>query len=156
MMALSLWQPHASLIFLPDYVGGGFCKPFETRGWPPPSRLFGQRIAIHAAKNTSYLMILDDYLMYGRPSIKDEALEKFVLTLDAQRYGWKLNLPLGCLIGTVRLVDCHSTNSWKPHGPAAWFGDFTPDRFAWEFDDPRLLPQPLPYRGRQRLFQAPY
>ena len=43
MMALTIWQPWASLIM----VGA---KPYEFRGWPAPKRLVGQRIVIHASK----------------------------------------------------------------------------------------------------------
>jgi hypothetical protein len=44
--ALPLWQPWASLVAL---VGA---KRVETRHWPAPPRLIGQRIAIHATKTT--------------------------------------------------------------------------------------------------------
>ena len=42
MKALTLWQPWASLV-----IEGA--KPYEFRGWRPPSWLIGQRIVIHAA-----------------------------------------------------------------------------------------------------------
>jgi hypothetical protein len=41
MMAITIWQPWASLI-------AAGAKPFEFRSWPAPRRLWGQRIAIHA------------------------------------------------------------------------------------------------------------
>lgn len=41
MMAITVWQPWATLIALG-------AKPFEFRGWPAPARLVGQRVAIHA------------------------------------------------------------------------------------------------------------
>lgn len=41
MKALTIWQPWASLIM----IGA---KPYEFRGWQPPTRLVGQRMAIHA------------------------------------------------------------------------------------------------------------
>lgn len=41
MKALTVWQPWASLIA----IGA---KPYEFRGWVPPTSLRGQRIAIHA------------------------------------------------------------------------------------------------------------
>ena len=42
MKATTLWQPWASLIA----IGA---KYYETRDYPPPAKLLGQRIAIHAA-----------------------------------------------------------------------------------------------------------
>lgn len=41
MNALTVWQPWASLI-------AAGAKPFEWRKWPAPTRLHGERIAIHA------------------------------------------------------------------------------------------------------------
>ncbi|GGI82025.1 hypothetical protein GCM10007973_18070 [Polymorphobacter multimanifer] len=42
MKALTIFQPWASLII----IGA---KPFEFRGWRPPSSLVGQRLVVHAA-----------------------------------------------------------------------------------------------------------
>ena len=42
MPAITLWQPYACLI----EIG---MKPWETRSKPPPQRLMGKRVAIHAA-----------------------------------------------------------------------------------------------------------
>ncbi|ARO22896.1 ASC/PUA-like domain-containing protein [Rhizobium sp. TAL182] len=42
MKALTVFQPWTSLIA----IGA---KPYEFRGWRPPERLVGQRLAIHAA-----------------------------------------------------------------------------------------------------------
>jgi hypothetical protein len=41
MLALTVWQPWASLI-------AAGAKPYEWRGWAAPRRVVGQRIAIHA------------------------------------------------------------------------------------------------------------
>ena len=61
MKAITLWQPWASLCVIPRPIdpatfstfGGAIPLPFktiETRSWPAPKSLIGQRIAIHAAK----------------------------------------------------------------------------------------------------------
>lgn len=41
MMAITIWQPWASLI-------AAGAKSYEFRSWPAPRHLWGQRIAIHA------------------------------------------------------------------------------------------------------------
>lgn len=41
MLALTIWQPWASLI-------AAGAKPFEWRSWPAHRGLVGRRIAIHA------------------------------------------------------------------------------------------------------------
>lgn len=78
--AITLWQPWASLI-VPLRV-----KTIETRGWAAPKRLIGRRIGIHAAAR-----------MYGR-----EDVERFA---DVFGTKWPV-LPLGVLLGTVRLAAC--------------------------------------------------
>ncbi len=55
MMALTLWQPWATL------VAEGL-KPFEFRSWPAPSRLIGQRIAIHAGARSMRPNEINDLL----------------------------------------------------------------------------------------------
>lgn len=47
-MALTVWQPWASLI-------AAGCKPIEWRGWAYPDYLRGVRIAIHAGARRVYL-----------------------------------------------------------------------------------------------------
>lgn len=47
MMAITIWQPWASLI-------AAGCKPIEWRGWVFPERLIGSRIAIHAGARQVY------------------------------------------------------------------------------------------------------
>ena len=42
MLALTLWQPYATLIACG-------AKTIETRSWAAPESLIGQRLAIHAA-----------------------------------------------------------------------------------------------------------
>ena len=42
--AISLWQPWASLLFVPDG------KVHETRDWKAPEKYIGRTILIHAAK----------------------------------------------------------------------------------------------------------
>ncbi len=45
MKAISLWQPWASLLVLG-------LKRFETRSFPFPGAVRGQRVAIHASKGS--------------------------------------------------------------------------------------------------------
>lgn len=135
MKILSLWQPHATLAI----VGA---KPWETRSWPLGKT--PQRIGIHASKNPTDLLLLFTAARWY------EALE---------RAGFKHSgaLPLGALIGTVLVVGCRPTGSFVPgelEGDAATFGDFSPDRFAWELKDPVGF-DPIPMRGKQGLWEMP-
>jgi hypothetical protein len=133
--ALSLWQPWASLIA----VGG---KRIETRHWPAPSWLVGQRIAIHAAKRESEL-----WMCMRAP---------FALYLPDPDL-----LPRGYVIATARLDRCPEMtpaaiemlerNQPEEHA----FGLYEPGRFAWVLQDVRRLVEPVAFRGRQGLFDVP-
>ena len=133
MKAISLWQPWASLVA----VGA---KRYETRHWPAPDGLVGQRVAIHAAKRTSELHRREE--------------PRFMRALPSGE------LPLGALVATARL---HVVVSITPQDVAAvfaqpsdefWFGDWTPGRYAWALRDVHRI-DPIPYRGSQGWFDVP-
>lgn len=126
MKALSIWQPWASAI-----VTGA--KTIETRSWATSYR---GPLLIHAGKNRLHLHCIVRPLMKLNP---DEIL------------------PLGALIARAELVDCQpseelirtiSTRENK-------LGDFRPRRYGWILANVRQLPEQIPYRGRQRLFNVP-
>ncbi len=94
---LTLWQPWASLCVLPG-EGGRAVKWIETRSWPAPESLIGQRIGIHAAKRHPVVGPIGNWYAWAEG-----------------RHAWRLYddhgpdlhpLPLGALLGTVRLDAC--------------------------------------------------
>lgn len=153
---LSLWQPWASAVALG-------AKRIETRSW---STRYRGPLAIHAAK---------------RPLTKQE---RFDFTFDTSwrsalnlgtpaRGSWWEELPYGALIATCELVDCRPTESFsldvlhtseirrtelRALGIFAWseheMGDFSAGRYGWVLEDVRALPEPLPCRGLQGLFNV--
>lgn len=160
MKALTLWQPWASL------VAEGI-KTIETRSWRAPAALIGERIAIHAAaKEPRRGMSAGGAVveLFGQSVYMDEAHD-----------GEWLELPLGAVLCTARLVDCVETDcmagldwivgsepgpadpSWyvteSDYGGRRWnlaadrpFGDYAPGRWAWLLDD--VAPPPcVPCRG---------
>lgn len=93
----------------------------------------------------------------------------------------KLNsLPTGAVIATAILKGCHEIGQLPkyeaekelegvPHETGCWdcnqrgkwiavpdletmFGNWTPGRYAWEVEDIELLPEPIPVKGRQGLW----
>ncbi len=42
-----------------------------------------------------------------------------------------------------------------PLGNERQFGDYTPGRFMWKFQDVKQLTEPIPYRGQQGIFEIP-
>ena len=137
MKAISVWQPWAWLI-----VHGH--KTIETRSWPAPDALIGQRIAIHAAKTIlphpvwRHLVILALQKDIPLPLIKDMAR--------------------GALVGTVELVEVREypdAESFFKDGHGHLCTNealFEPVKYGWVFRDPVMEESPLAMRGRQGFF----
>lgn len=146
--ALPLWQPWASLV-----IHGR--KQIETRHWPAPQSIIGQRIAIHATKTKNELWV-----------VGTEPFRRVLSELRGQGVGLfdphnPKELPLGALLGTVEVVGCDPmTNdlieSLRGERPDEYaFGHYAVGRFAWLLADPRPLPEPVPWRGSQGIFSVP-
>jgi hypothetical protein len=127
MKALTIWQPHASLLALG-------VRTIETRGW---STTYRGPLVIHAAKKWDAARIeqceaADLLLPPGEPL----ASMKWIETL-------------GCALGVADLVDCRPIP--LPCGTQAdrLFGEFGPGRFGLYFENARPFDNPLPCLGRQ-------
>lgn len=97
---ITLWQPWASLVTLG-------IKTIETRSWAAPERLIGQRIGIHAAARPP----IGRVGTYEVCRLMDGSYEAWSYTADDLHPGLtsvvaRHPLPLGVLLGTVRLTAC--------------------------------------------------
>jgi hypothetical protein len=146
MKCISLWQPYATLVVIA-------AKWFETRHWSTP---FRGPLLIHAAKTKRSVGI-----MYDTP---------FQRALIPAGYRMAEDLPFGCIVGAVDLLNCWlihrpgggAGSLWAgnrsrpmPRGDELFFGDFGDGRYAWELAKPRRFPTPIPYRGFQSFFDVP-
>lgn len=126
MKALSLWQPWASAIALGQ-------KRIETRHWTTGYRGL---IAIHAAKRWT----ADERLIHE-------------IEVDAGRM--PPVLPLGAILATANLVAIRRTEDLAGISELErYWGNYGPGRFGWVLDDIRPLPEPVPYKGAQGLFEV--
>ena len=127
MKALSLIQPWASLVTLG-------AKRIETRSWQ--TRYRGP-LAIHASK--------------GFPSDCRKLVGQapFYECLGART---ATELPLGAVLGVVWLTECLPTDQLEPGEPEKFFGDFTPGRFGWFFEQTILTFNPRPVSGARGLW----
>lgn len=132
MKAISLWQPWASAIALGH-------KRIETRHWP--TKYLGS-IAIHAAKR------------WTREE-REFAIELRESGITVPAYDY----PLGAIVATATLYDCMRTeyamNEMFISPTEQQLGNFARGRYAWLLRDIYALPEPIPYKGAQGLFNIP-
>lgn len=147
MKALSIWQPHASL------AAGGL-KPYETRSWPAPKYLIGQRIAIHAAKAQSDLVELAEYYRDWRSGEADgnDPWFDYIKAIASLGFDSLADLPRGAVVGTAILDASIPTEQLQDPGP---FGNFAPGRYAWRLTEAIALAEPVLFRGQQGIFEIP-
>lgn len=133
MKALTLIRPWPYAIF---HLG----KSVENRGWPPPDKVIGQRIAIHAGKKwdeDGYRFILDHV------SYQEEA-EKMTT----------LQYLSGAIEGTV-VVDSYFHYKDDALIPGRGYAPWAFGPYCWILKDPIELPKSVPCRGYQGLWNVP-
>lgn len=164
MKCISLWQPWASAIA----VGA---KRVETRSWPTNYR---GPLAIHAAKRC----VWDELCHFHSSWNWTGALWPLKWgmqpgqTQEERDAPLASKLPFGAIVAVCYLRDCRPTDSFTqrelnaPREPDtgdkataylyAWsermMGDFSLGRFGWLLDDVQRLPEPIPFKARQGLF----
>lgn len=133
MKAISLWEPFGSLL-------AAGLKKYETRGWKTDYRGL---IAIHAAKRK----IQPDDL---KPMMGHWQLQRFLYPTPNSHKLYEP--PYGCVIAVCELLDCQPTEALSVSAQERAVGDWSPGRWAWELDVVRVLPQPIPARGYQNIW----
>ena len=130
MKAISLWQPWASLIALG-------IKKIETRHWKTNYR---GTLLIHATKNIG------------------ESVPIVIARLLKEK-GVNVNdLPRGALVCMLDLYDCVEikVDTVMPSFFPEWqLGDFDIGRYMWQTRRVMAFKEPIPFRGRQSLFDVP-
>lgn len=144
MKAITLWQPWASLLAC------GVIE-YETRSW---STKYCGPMAIHAAasepKNFVYQMSSTINSILGADN-----------TID---------YPRGAIIATANLIACHEIKEdnlgnigfWRSNNgiwefysiskQQASLSDWQPGQYAWEFINMKMLDNPIPAKGAQRIW----
>lgn len=167
MKTITLYQPYASLVAVR-------AKKFETRGW---GTSYHGPLAIHAGKKKPSDVLggvdADIIIAMGRALglIADGAsvhVREVTEMLD--------RLPRGAIVSITELAGCFKmwdgrqaglgegticikrpNQYWSPNWMGITdeylFGDWRPGRFAWELKEVEALPEPIPVRGMQGLWQ---
>lgn len=138
MKIISLWEPWMTFM-LRGY------KKWETRSWAPSYR---GPIALHAAKTRE---CLDD----AGFKLTEAGIKASIFDPDPPGFPQKPeDWPLGCIVAVATLKDCISTEKATPSAQEKALGDYSPERFAWVFENFRLV-KPLAFRGMQGLKDLP-
>jgi ASCH domain. len=145
MKAITILQPWASLIACG-------AKKIETRSWATKYR---GPIAIHAGK--------------GKPSIYDCRDKRIQTALHMSEVDILQNLKFGKVIAIANLINCQLVAKGTYNMPSGmyeailedgqqiggneiYFGDLSPDRYAWILDNVRRI-DPVPAKGMQRIWE---
>ena len=171
--AITIWQPWASLLACG-------AKRYETRSWATNYR--GPIAIHAAAKRPpkqgeisweNFNAITTALAKHYGACRFDWSLGGTKVNSDGTDNGF--DIPLGVIIATAELVACHEIvrdGFGKIHagkqensllgvvvacgkivsGDELLFGDWTPGRYAWEFANIKMLPEPIPAKGMQRLW----
>lgn len=130
MKALTICQPYAHLICLPD--DDDRAKRVENRKWP--TRYRGP-LLIHAGKSRNWLASGREY---GIP---------------------ESDMTFGAIIGIANLADCRSVESIRSGkcGDFLWLAahQHVEGPFCFVLTDCRRFEKPIPYRGAQGFFDVP-
>jgi len=119
LLALTLQQPWANAV-------RDLGKRTENRSWPPPQRVLGQFIAIHAGM-----------------SFREDAADW--IAARSGRMLTRQNVPLGAVVALARVIKVVQEHPGDP-----WFVG----PYGWVLDDVVPL-TPVPCRGRQQLWRVP-
>lgn len=159
MKALTLWQPWATLVA----IGA---KRIETRSWQTAHR---GPLAIHAAKE---LPPEAEVEVFNEPFYSTLA-RAVGLPPAEDRGNWQevaARLPLGGILAVVDLTHIGRMYHDGPRHDPEWrvkpkewtvqpdevaFGNYQVGRYGWVLADVRRLPEPIPCRGRQTLWETP-
>lgn len=140
LLAISLWQPWASLIATSE-------KLIETRSWATTHR---GPLVIHSAKRWTG----DEFVVCEREPFKS------ALAMHGYKVWWagrkmQHNLPLGRALALADLVDCVAISEENaPTGNERTFGNYAPGRYAWHLANIQPFGAPIPLRGAQQLWSA--
>lgn len=141
MRGLTLTQPWASLVELNE-------KKFETRGWQTKYRGW---LAIQAAKG---------FPKYCREMCEEPLFYKALNPThrtEPPDVNWWEKLPRGEITAVVKLTGITAAEYTKDYisEKERAFGNYGPNRFAWEFSRVIRLKEGIPFRGLQCLWRVP-
>lgn len=151
MKAITIWQPWASLIACGT-------KKYETRSWPTKYR---GPIAIHAAAKEP--RTLPQEVREALDQLDEVPLGAIIATAELVNV-WHIvynpgtdvdvakNIPIGAESLTTDKHAPDFGDYFVPTEQEMELGDYTLGRYAWKLANVQKLPEPIPAKGRQGLW----
>ena len=146
MKALTLWRPWPRLV-------SEFGKDVENRGWRPPESLLGKWLALHAGRKVDW-----------------ENAQRFKYVLATENGSSRWGMTDDELVGSEGIVGVCMVTGWihAVEGQVLWggaVGETEAGRildglwfsgpYGWVLHNVVALPEPLPCKGRQGLWNVP-
>ena len=169
--ALTMYQPWGSLLACE-------AKQYETRGWATKYRGW---MLIHAGKaqdhwfgdcDKPYLRAVYDALkpvfypqtMCNQSDLQNAAPYGKIIAIAELVNCWRMVYHPGTDVDEALKIEIGAELDVPKHHPdfhrfivpteqELLFGDWTPGRYAWEFANMTMLPEPIPAKGMQRLWR---
>lgn len=140
MKALTICQPYAHLILLPE--ADVRHKRIENRTWPT---MYRGPLLIHAGKSRAWLDITSD---------------KYVGDFDGEYLIPIDEMVFGGIVGIAKLANCVRVEAihagqYDDIYPWAKSHEHAEGPWCWVLTDVRKFAAPIPWRGAQGLFEVP-
>jgi hypothetical protein len=150
MRAITIHQPWASLL-------AHGIKDYETRSWPAPAAAVGHTILIHASKNDRAIgAYCSPYPSSAALQLRWSAMRQLpqLPIYEPHAINTMPDLAFGAIIAAATIeyvIHTHEIAHQQTPRELA-LGDWSRGRYAWRLANPQLLTEPVPCRGRQRLW----
>lgn len=143
--AITIMQPHASLLLVTPHGEARPLKRFETRSWKPTEAYIAGLNTVALRELARHWIDREGPMTNPAPAL-DAQLDA-ILSIGISELSC---LPRGAVLGTAVLSRVHRTEDLTAPGP---LGDFADGRFAWEFADHHVFPEPILARGKQGIWR---
>lgn len=148
MKVLSLLQPWANALFTKDHLGDFAVKSWETRSWKPTdfnlNIIQTEGMLIHASARWGSLQ----KELMGKSPYSDYLSQLYPMEKSAI-IGW---VKVGRILTTEQWLEMNNNCLHGRNLVEYQFGDYSPNRYAWEITRFEKFETPIPAKGKLSLW----